>query len=564
MSPLSESKTYRGHIALFLFAAFVMLTSADISSAQTLDRNFEEYLDAAQRVLNFSGAVLVAKDGQVLFTKGYGMADISSSRPNAPETKYMMGSVTKQFTATAIMQLAEKKLLNLDDPIGKHLPDYPQPAAEGVTIYHLLTHTSGITEYTDLPRFDEMYTKAVRPEDVVSIFKDLPLLFEAGSEWRYSNSGYYLLGFIIEKVSGETYGEYMRKHVFEPLGMSNTSFPHGFADLPGSARGHRFDSASTLAPEVVVHSNLPYSAGGLYSTVGDMAKWDRGLRNGTLLSPESLTRMFTPYKDHYGCGWFIDTLYGHQLAFHGGGGGGFRSSFMRFVDEPFCVVVFGNNDAGSVDRIGNGLAAIACGQPYDVPTIRTPIAIESGILEDYVGDYEAGPDKYRLVTREGDSLFVQRTSGARSLLHAEAKDKFFYDSDHSVTLTFVRGTAGKVTEQIIHQNGRDERARRIEGEKAQEILGSLIPATVDPAIYDTYAGDYEVAPGFVITFRSGNGRLFAQPTGQPEAEAFPRSETEFFFKLVDASVSFMRDSTGTVTGMVLRQGGRELPAKKVR
>lgn len=564
MSPLFKLKTHRRHFALFCLAAFVIMTSADISSAQTLDQKFEEYLDAAQRVLNFSGAVLVAKDGQVLFAKGYGTADISSSRPNTPETKYLICSVTKQFTATAIMQLAEKKLLNLDDPIVKYLPDYPKPAADKVTSYHLLTHTSGITEYTDLPRFEEMYDRPTRLEDVVSIFKDLPLLFEPGSEWRYSNSGYYLLGLIIEKVSGETYGEYMRKHVFEPLGMSNSGFPHGFVDLPGSARGHRFDSASTLVPEAVVHSNLPYSAGGLYSTVRDMAKWDRGLRDGTLLSSESLAKMFTPYKDHYGCGWFIDTLYGHQLAFHGGGGGGFRNSFMRFVDEPFCVIVFGNNDAGSVDRIGNGLAAIAYGQPYDVPTIKTPIAIDSRILEDYVGVYEMGPDNYRLVTREEDTLYAQKPGGARSLLHVEAKDKFFYDNDHSVTLTFVRDTAGKVTEQIIHQNGRDKIEHRLEGEKAQQILGSLIPATVDPAIYDTYAGDYEVAPGFVITFRSRNGRLFAQPTGQPEAEAFPRSETEFFFKLVDASVSFMRDSTGTVTGMVLRQGGRKLPAKKVR
>ncbi len=564
MSPLFKLKTHRRHFALFCLAAFVIMTSADISSAQTLDQKFDEYLNGAQRVLRFSGAVLVMKGNKVLFTKGYGMADVSSSRPNTPETKYLICSVTKQFTATAIMLLAEKKLLNLDDPIVKYLPDYPKPVADKVTVYHLLTHTSGITEYTDLPQLEEMYDRPASLEDVVSIFKDLPLLFEPGSEWRYTNSGYYLLGLIIEKVSGETYGEYMRKHVFEPLGMSNTSFPHGFIDLPGSARGHTFDSASSLVPEAAVHSNLPYSAGGLYSTVGDMAKWDRSLRSGTLLSPESLSKMFTPYKDHYGCGWFIDTLYGHQLAFHGGGGGGFRSSFMRFVDEPFCVVVFGNNDAGSVDRIGNGLAAIAYGQPYDVPTIKTPIAIDSRILEDYVGAYEMGSDQYRLVTREGDSLFLHRTSGARSLLHAEAKDKFFYDRDHTVTITFVRDAAGKVTEQIIHQNGRDERARRIEGEKAEQLLGSLIPATVDPAIYKAYAGDYEVAPGFVITFRCKDGRLFAQPAGQPEAEAFPRSETEFFFKLVDASVSFMKDSTGTVTGMVLSQGGRELPAKKVR
>ena len=564
MSLQLKLKMVKRHIALFCLSAFIILISADISSPQTLDQKFEEYLISAQRVLHFSGAVQVMKGDKVLFTGGYGMADISSSRPNTPETKYMMCSVTKQFTSTAIMQLSEKKLLNLNDPIARYFPDYPKPAADKVTITHLLTHTSGITEYTDLPRFEEMVDKPAKIEDVVSLFKNLPLLFEPGTEWRYSNSGYHLLGIIIEKVSGETYGEYLRKHIFGPLGMSHSVFPSGFMNNSGMAKGYTFDSANNPVPEVIVHSNLPYSAGGLYSTVGDMVKWDRGLRNGTFLSQESISQMFEPFKNRYGFGWFIDTLYGHQLVFHGGGGAGFRSHFMRFVDDAFCVVVFCNNDAGSVNLIGNVLAAIAFGEPYDVPITKTPIAIDPKTLDYYIGAYEISPDEYRLVTREGDSLFVHRTSGARNRLHTEAKDKFFYDSDNTRTLTFVLDAAGKVTGLISHHNGRDETARRIEGEKAHEALGSLIPATVDPAVYNAYVGDYEVAPGFVITFRCRNDRFFAQPAGQPEAEAFPRSETEFFFKLVDASVSFIKDSTDTVTGMVLRQGGREIPAKKVK
>jgi len=576
MSPLLKWKRYRSHIALFCFATFIM-ASVDIPSAQTLDQKFDEYLIGAGRVLHFSGTVLVMKDNKILFTRGYGMADISASKPNTPETKYLLGSVTKQFTATAIMQLSEKKLLNLNDPIAKYLPDYPQPAADKVTIYHLLTNTSGIADYTDLPEFDEMYLnpagseddetymKPARFEEIVSMFKDLPLAFEPGSEWYYSSSNYYLLGLVIERVSGESYGGYVRKNIFEPLGMKNSGYPDGFIDhVPGLAKGYRFDSTDNLIPAPVVHSSLPFSAGGLYSTVGDMAKWDQGLRNGTLLSLESLTQMFTPFKWRYGCGWEIDTLFGYQMVSHGGSGGGFTSSFLRFVDEPFCVVVFSNNDAGHMIRIALGLAAIAYGEPYDVPTKKTPIAIDGKMLDDYVGAYEIGADRYNIVTREGDSLYLFRTGGKRIRLQAEAEDKFFYDIDNTRTLTFVRDKAGHVAEQIIHGNGRDVRAPRIEGEKAQQLLESLIPATVDPATYRAYAGDYEVAPGFVISFICRDNRFFTKATGQDEVEIFPRSETEFFLKVADGQVRFVKDSTGTVTGLIIHQGGRELSAKKVR
>ncbi|UCE25472.1 MAG: serine hydrolase, partial [Candidatus Zixiibacteriota bacterium] len=460
-----EMKRPRSRLILLALTLVVVTASTSSVLAQTLNERLDEYLTAAQRVLRFTGAVIVAKDGEIVLSQGYGMADRADSIPNTPDTKYLLASITKQFTAAGILQLVERKQLSLNHPVSKYLPDYPKKVGDRVTIYHLLTHTSGIAEYTTQPQFGEIYLKPATHEEVVATFKDIPLQIEPGSEWRYSNSGYYLLGLIIEEVSGEPYGEYIRKHIFEPLGMQNSGYPQGWIDFPGLATGYTFDSTGNLIPAEIVYNTLPYAAGGLYSTVNDMAKWDAGLRNGRVLGESSLSKMFTPFKWRYALGWEIDTLFGHTWAYHGGQGAGFCTAFMRFVDDPFCVAVLSNSDAGNVDRIAFELAAIAYGEPYDIPVTKTPITIDNATLDDYVGVYELDPDRHHLVTREGDSLFVSEVGGKRSLLMAEAEDKFLYARNYCHTITFVRDTAGKVVEHIFHHRGSDERALRIEGDK---------------------------------------------------------------------------------------------------
>lgn len=560
----SKMKRFRNHLIPLALALVIVAASTSSVSAQTLDERFDEYLTAAEEVLHFAGAVMVAKEGEVVFSRGYGMADKADSIPNTPDTKYLLASITKQFTAAAILQLAEKKRLSLNHPASKYLPDYPKKIGDRVTIFHLLTHTSGIAEYTAQPQFGEIYLKAATHEEVVATFKDIPLQIEPGSEWRYSNSGYYLLGLIIEKVSGEPYGEYIRKHIFEPLGMHSSGYPEGWIDFPGLATGHTFDSTGSLIPAEVIYNTLPYSAGGLYSTVNDMAKWDAGLRDVRVLKESSLSKMFTPFKWRYALGWEVDTLFGHTWAYHGGQGAGFCTAFMRFVDDPFCVVVLSNNDAGYVQRMAFDLAAVAYGEPYDVPVTKTPITVDTAALDDYLGVYELGSDRHHLVTREGDSLFVAEVGGKRSPLMAESEDKFFFARNHCLTLTFVRDTAGKVVEHIFHHKGSDERALRIDGDKAEELMALLVPLDIDPAIFKAYEGDYEVAPGFVLTFVCRDGRFFTQATGQPEMEIFPRSETEFFLKVVEGSVTFVKDSAGNVTGLIIHQGGRDLKAWRIQ
>jgi len=541
-------------------------TAAAPKKSPALEKTFNEFMAGAERVLKFSGSVLVAKDGKILFAKGYGMADLKAGKPNTPDTKFLIGSVTKQFTAAAIMQLVEKKLIALDDPFGKYVPEYPKSAADKITIRHLLTHTSGIANCTDQPKINEMKTKPAAPAEVLALVQDIPLAFEPGSEWRYSNTNYILLGLIIERVSGEAYSAYVQKHIFKPLGMRDTECPMDFLTGGGLAIGYEVDSTGAPQPAAILHGSVPHAAGAIASTVRDMEKWDRGLRGNKLLSKASLDEMFTPFKSNYAFGWGIDSLYGRRMASHGGGIDGFCSTFLRFIDEPFCVVVFINSDAAcsNLSRVERSLAAIANGEPYDVPVLKTPIAVDARMLDEYVGVYEVSPGVRRIVAREGDSLFAQRTGGGRSLVRAESKDKFFYERDNTTTITFVRDAAGAVIAHILHQNGRDATARRLSEAEAKPILEAQKAVAVDAALFEKYSGEYEVGPGFVIAFRTRDGRFFTQAAGQDEFEIFPRSATEFFLKVVDGSVTFVMDSTGAVGGIVLHQGGRDIPAKKIK
>ena len=404
------------------------------------------------------------KDDSILLAEGYGLANRELSIPNTADTKFLLCSVTKQFTATAIMQLAERGSLDLDDPITKYISRYAGSSADRITIYNLLTQTSGIVDYLSLTDSNETFSRFMPTEQVVSMFMDAPLEFEPGSKWQYSNSNYYLLGKIIETVSGMTYGGFLEMNIFRPLEMNNSGLPVQYLnDLPKAATGYNADGAGELVAEPAVHSSWPFAAGGLYSTVNDMAKWERALRNETVLRNKSIVKMNTPFKWRYGCGWEIDTLYGYPVGSHGGMGGGYCSIIIRFIDRPVCVVVLGNNEDAfkQVSKIAYDLVAIT---------------------------FDAQSEEFR-----GDELVA-----------------------------------------------------------------------IDPRVLEEYAGDYELAPGVAIAFRCRDGKLFTQGPGQPEVEIYPRSQTEFFLKVVEGSVQFVHDSTGIVSRIIIRQGGREISANKIR
>lgn len=314
------------------------------------------YLEAA----HFQGTALLAKDGKVLLAKGYGLANREHGVPNKPETKFRLGSITKQFTAAAILQLQEKGKLSVHDKIAKYVPDTP-PAWSAITIHHLLTHTSGIPNYTDPAEYERrMRERPGTPLAFVRRFRELPLDFQPGHKFSYSNSGYFLLGVIIEQVSGQTYEDYLRRNIFEPLEMRDTGYDHPETILPNRAAGYTAEPNPRNAD--FLDMGQPYAAGSLYSTVLDLYKWDRALYTTKVLTKPSIDAAFTPNPHEwgpgirYGYGWGITGIGGTKAVGHGGGINGFSTVIWRDIDRDAVVILLSNVEGdNSVGKTGKEL-----------------------------------------------------------------------------------------------------------------------------------------------------------------------------------------------------------------
>jgi CubicO group peptidase (beta-lactamase class C family) len=359
----------------------------------------------------FSGSILVAQKGETIIKKGYGQASIEHSIPNTSKTKFRICSITKQFTAMAVMMLQENGLLNVNDNIYKFFPEY-QELDKRITIHHLLTHTSGL-QYLFGPNFPIMYSKSKHThEDMFNIFKDKPLLCEPGEMWNYSNYGYYLLACIIENVSGVTYDEFLNKNIFEPLNMKNTGIEKNKAIVPGLANGYYLNDNDLMHTDYV-NMDVALGSGEIYSTVEDMLIWDRALYNGELVSEKILNTIFSPYANSgergtedndYGYGWFIDKMYGRKRISHDGGGLGFITGFDRYINEQVSIIVLSNYGFTAVWRIADILAAIMFQEEYEFPSRPLKYDLDYQVYEKYMGVYKDECTKLT-VERDQEKMF---------------------------------------------------------------------------------------------------------------------------------------------------------------
>jgi D-alanyl-D-alanine carboxypeptidase len=327
-------------------------------------RGGEDYAEKAALLVEsyvlsnvFSGSVLVAVDGQAVLRRSFGLANREWNIPNTPDTKFRIGSLTKQFTAAAILQLAERGTIGLNTSISEYYTDAPE-VWQGVSIRHLLTHMSGIPSYTEVPRFFVKEGKIDRtPQEIILITQNEPLQFEPGTRFIYSNTGYILLGYVIEKVTGHTYGEYLQRHVLHPLGMHDTGFDNSTTIIPRRAAGYRYFGGRWRNAAYLAMS-LPFSAGSLYSSIDDLLVWDRALSSEKLLSASSLQAMFADYGHSYGFGWRFQQQCGHRLHRHGGNIQGFRANLDRYPDAKLTIIVLSNIQDTPADKIAEDLAAI--------------------------------------------------------------------------------------------------------------------------------------------------------------------------------------------------------------
>ncbi len=416
----------------------------------------------------FSGVVLVAVDGRPVLREGVGLADRELGVPNRPDFKFRIGSNTKQFTATAILQLQEAGKLSIDDPVSRYYPAAPASWAR-ITIKDLLTHTSGIPSYTGIPGFFQGPARLPHtPEELIRLTQDKPLEFEPGTKFAYDNSGYILLGYIIEKVSGQPYADYVKGHIIGPLGMTSSGYDFSGEIIPGRAKGYQPGPLGGWRNADYLDMSVPYAAGSLYSTVDDLLKWDQALYAGRPLTAASLKAMFTDYGHHYGFGWSIDQKWGHDRIWHNGGINGFVSSFQRYPKDGVTAVVLSNETAGAPDKLAADLAGLCLGaQVYP-----TTLALSPQALSAFAGYYFAPPST---VTRmeERDGTLVSHPPGQPPLtFYPEGKGKFFAKTD-DVEVTFQTDANGKVIGATVRANGQEFHSKPIEEAEAERITAEM-------------------------------------------------------------------------------------------
>ncbi len=442
---------------------FVSFAAAQTAAAKLTDQQItakaDEYMNAAVKVDGFSGSVLVARDGKPIFNKGYGMANIELNVPNSPQTVYRLGSVTKQFTGMAITMLQERGKLSINDPLCKYVAACPD-AWKPITIKNLLTHTSGIPNYTEFPDFAKTTILPISTTEMTDLLKSKPLDFTPNEKFSYSNSGFYMLGVIIEKVSGKTYADFLQENIFTPLKMKDTGYDNPLQIIKNRAAGYARTGGKILNASYMDMS-VPYAAGSLYSTTGDLLLWDQALYTEKLVSQKSLDEIFTPYKSGYGYGWGIGKRFEHRSISHGGGIYGFATDISRFPDDKITAIVLTNIQGSPAGKVSNDLAAIVFGAKYEVPQERKEIAVTAKLLEEYVGEYKIEQPSITLsITLENGKLLGQVNGQSKFALSPESETKFF-SKDVNATITFSKDAGGQVAGLTLNQGGAGFPAKKI-------------------------------------------------------------------------------------------------------
>lgn len=405
--------TKRTYISFFSVLCFLFAThaQAQLPTNQQVVERADEYLTAAMKYDRFIGSVLIARDGVPVVNKGYGMASIELGVPNTPKTIFRTGSLAKGFTSMAVMQLQERGKLKTSDPICKYLDNCPA-AWQPVTIRNLLTHTSGIPNYSSQPDWDTKHSMLPYTfMEFIGLVNNLPLEFTPGEKHKYSNTGYVLLGQIIEKTSGKKYTDFVRENIFVPLQMKDTGFENSSQILHNRAAGYDWSLGTFLnANYVNLKNSMP--SGGIYSTTEDMLRWDQALYTEKLVTKKSMDEIFTPFLSEYAYGWRRPKRFNRQIIEHSGSINGFSAYILRSPADRLTVIVLSNSDKTSGGKAGVNLTAIALGETYKVPVAQMSDVLALTIVKDgvekavkqYHDIKQSQSDKYDLREHQLDEL----------------------------------------------------------------------------------------------------------------------------------------------------------------
>ncbi|HTJ50775.1 MAG TPA: serine hydrolase [Cyclobacteriaceae bacterium] len=502
-------------------------------------------------------AVLVSKDGKVIYKKGFGYGDIEKKELVKPDTKFRIGSITKQFTAASILKLQEEGRISVTDKLSKFLPDFPR--GNEVTIHQLLTHTSGIHSFTGKPEFITRVTSPITEEALITFFKNDPYDFNPGEKWQYNNSGYFLLGYIIGKVTGKPYGDYLKETFFDPLHMTNTGVHTSTLKLENEAKGYTKENGQYKR---ATNWDMSWAggAGALYSTVEDLNTWNDALFNGKVLQDKSMKAGFTPVllsngqkpnNANYGYGWSLDDYRGQDIIEHGGGLHGFISQLARYPKENVTVVILTNVTPTEVNLNSNMLAEFLLWEKMEKQKSHAVNTSVSENVNQYVGRYDFQSGAVMVVTAENNNLFAQLGGQPKFPIYPSGEGEYFWKVV-AAKIKFVKNANGEIEYGDFEQNGNKIKAPKLKDE---------IIVSIDKALYALYAGKYDYGNNVIVAITKENDKLFAQATNQPKFEILPTSEKEFTVQELNAKLLFVKEPDGKVSKLILDMAGekKEMP-----
>jgi CubicO group peptidase (beta-lactamase class C family) len=433
-----------------VFLALSLTFLVGVCGAQSLPDRLQQVVQPYVDAQMFMGSVMVAQHGKVLFSKSYGWADVEWNIPNSSTARFQIASVSKQFTAASILLLEERGKLKTEDPVKKYLPDIPA-AWDKITIYNLLTMTSGLPDHAI--EYDP------GPPDKL-IYADKPLQFQPGEKWDYENTNYFALGYLLEKVSGQTLAGFLQENIFKPLGMNDSGVDSNVAIVPHRASGY-WPGADGLENAKRTNISGAFAAGGIYSSAEDLLRWEDGLFGGKVLTPASLRKMTTGFKhttlnNEYACGLYINHVNGRLLIDYDGNNIGFTTQMAYYPEEGLAVIVLTNLNSYTTARINTALAAAVHRETVAFTPPPKEIALRREVLARYAGTYEFS-DEPDVITLVGNHLMVGTSE--KSPIFAESETKFF-SKGWDVQYEFSKNEKGEFVFLTEHYNGKDEKGTK--------------------------------------------------------------------------------------------------------
>ncbi|WP_442508497.1 serine hydrolase [Novipirellula sp. SH528] len=528
--------------------------AAVVSDTETPQQKLDQKLDSVDASELPGLSLLVARDGKVIYRRAIGLANLEDSIPVTAKTKFRIGSITKQFTAAAILRLVAENKLALDDTLDQFLPDFPR--GNEITIHQLLNHTSGIPSFTETEKFWQGVTQPTTESEVIASFSQLPLAFEPGTQFHYNNSGYFLLGYIVGQVSGKSFGDYLQETFFKPLRMTDTGIHSPNLNLEHEAHGYSLED-DEFKPALNWHMSQVDGAGAMYSTVDDLMLWNEAIFAGQVLTSELRKKAFTPYQNSYGYGWSIGKHRGLRTIGHNGGLNGFVSSLIRYPDQNLTVIAL-HNASPSISEmtpvtVTRKIAELFLDAEMEPPVIhQVDTKVTPEILARYVGRYDYGA-AILVVTLDDGHLFAQLTGQGKAEIFPSSETEFFWKIVEA-SVAFQVNAEGLCTGAKHTQNGHTMDVSRL----PDHVVIKLPTETLD-----RYVGLYDYVQAKMTIRREGD-RLLAKLGSQPEFRILPENETTFHWQVVEASIEFAVADDGVVSGATHTQGGQQFKVLKIK